>query len=74
MAGHTLFTDMPILASEAGKQHLSRDTTRDATHQEITALKRERADLKDLVAELSLDLHRLRKTSAPSVDDCAANA
>ncbi|HIN72848.1 MAG TPA: hypothetical protein EYM98_09770 [Dehalococcoidia bacterium] len=46
---------------EAGKQRLSRDTTRDATRQEITALKRERADLKHLVAELSLDLHRLKK-------------
>ena len=46
---------------EAGKQRLSRDTTRDATHQEITALKRKSADRKDLVAELSLDLHRLKK-------------
>ena len=46
---------------EAGKQRLSRDTTRDATRQEITALKRESADLKHLVAELSSDLHRLTK-------------
>ena len=38
-----------------------RDTTRDATRLEINALKRESADLKDLVAELSLDLHRLKK-------------
>jgi transposase len=53
---------------EAGKQRLSRDTARDATRQEITALRRESADLKDLVAELSLDLHRLKKTSAPSLD------
>jgi len=46
---------------EAGKQRLSRDATRDATRQEINALKRESADLKHLVAELSLDLHRLKK-------------
>ena len=46
---------------EAGKQRLSRDTTRDATRLEINALKRENADLKHLVAELSLDLHRLKK-------------
>ncbi|HIM16715.1 MAG TPA: hypothetical protein EYM27_04620 [Dehalococcoidia bacterium] len=46
---------------ETGKQRLSRDTTRDATRQETTALKRESADLTNLVAELSLDLHRLKK-------------
>jgi len=46
---------------EAGKQRTSRDTTRDATRQEINALKRESADLKDLVADLSLDLHGLKK-------------
>ena len=48
---------------EAGKQRLSRDTTRDATRQEINALKRESADLKHLVAELSLNLHRLQNLS-----------
>ena len=46
---------------ESGKQRLSRDTTRDATRLEINALKRESEDLKHLVAELSLDLHRLKK-------------
>ena len=40
---------------EAGKQRLSRDTTRDTTRLKINALKRESADLKDLVADLSLD-------------------
>ena len=59
---------------EAGKQRLSRDTTRDATRQEINALKRESEDLKHLVAELSLDLHRLKKTSAPSLDEGTTNA
>ena len=54
---------------EPGKQRLSRDTTRDATRLEINALKRENADFKHLVAEPSLDLHRLKKTSAPSLDE-----
>ena len=54
---------------EAGKQRLSRNTTRDTARQEVTALKRKSVDLKDLVAELSLDLHRLKKTSAPSLDE-----
>ena len=39
---------------ESGKQRLSRDTTRDATRQEINALKRESADLK-LVHEVVQD-------------------
>ena len=59
---------------EAGKQRLSRDTTRDDTRQEINALKRESSDLKHLVAELSLGLHRLKKTSAPSLDEGHINA
>ena len=59
---------------EAGKKRLSRDTTQDANRQEINALKRKSEDLKDLVAEVSLDLHRLKKTSSPSVDEGAANA
>ena len=46
---------------ETDKQRLSRDMTRDATRQEDNALKRESEDLKDLVAELSLDLRRLTK-------------
>ena len=54
---------------EAGKQRLSRNTTRDTARQEITALNRKSVDLKDLVAELSLDLHHLKKTSAPSLDE-----
>ena len=59
---------------EAGKQRLNRDTTRDVTRQEITALNRQSVDLKDLVAEVSLDLHRLKKTSTPCLDEGAANA
>ena len=59
---------------ETDKQRLSRDMTRDATRQEDNALKRESEDLKDLVAELSLDLHRLKKTSIPSLCEGVANA
>ena len=46
---------------ESGKERLSRDTTRDVTRQEINALKRDNADLKQMVTELSLELHRLKK-------------
>ena len=54
---------------EAGKERLSRDTTRDATRQEINELKRDNVDLKHMVAELSLDLHRLKKTAIPMLDE-----
>jgi len=50
---------------EAGKERLTRDTVRDATRQEMEQLKRENADLKQLVAELSLDVYRLKKTAIP---------
>jgi transposase len=41
---------------EAGKERLTRDTIRDATRQEIESLKRENHDLKELVADLSLEV------------------
>jgi transposase len=50
---------------EAGKERLTRDTVRDATRQEIDELKRENTELKQLVAELSLDVYRLKKTAIP---------
>ena len=46
---------------EAGKERLTRDTVRDATRQEIEQLKRENGELKQLVADLSLQVHRLKK-------------
>ena len=46
---------------EAGKERLTRDTVRDATRQEIEQLKRENSELKHLVADLSLQVHRLKK-------------
>ena len=50
---------------EAGKERLTRDTVRDATRQEIDNLKRENAELKQLVADLSLEVFRLKKTAIP---------
>jgi transposase len=52
---------------EAGKERLTRDTVRDATRQEIDELKRENTELKQLVAELSLEAYRLKKTAIPSL-------
>ena len=54
---------------EAGKERLTRDTVRDATRQEIEQLKRENGELKQLVADLSLQVHRLKKTAIPMLDD-----
>jgi len=50
---------------EAGKERLTRDSVRDATRQEIEQLRRENGELKQLVGELFLDLHRLKKTVLP---------
>ena len=50
---------------EAGKERLTRDTVRDATRQELEQIKRENTDLKHLVADLSLDVFRLKKTAIP---------
>ena len=54
---------------EAGKERLTRDSVRDATRQEINELKRESVDLKHLVADLSLDVYRLKKTAIPLMED-----
>ena len=53
---------------EAGKERLTRDTTRDTTRNEIQEMKRENARLKTLVAELSLQVHVLKKTAAPDLE------
>ena len=54
---------------EAGKERLARDSVRDATRQEIHALKRENGELKQLVADLSLEAYRLKKTAIPMMED-----
>jgi len=53
---------------EAGKDRLTRDMTRDATKGEVQELKRENARLKQVVAELSLQVHVLKKTAAPGLE------
>ena len=47
---------------EAGKKRLSGDTARQATSGEVTALRREARDMKELVAELSLENRLLKKS------------
>ena len=56
---------------EAGKERLARDTVRDATRQEIEHLKRKNHDLKQLVADLSLEVHRFKRTAIPAFDGAA---
>ena len=50
---------------EAWKERLARDTLRDASQQDVLQLKRENGELKQLVAELSLEGFRLKKTTIP---------
>ncbi|MDP6496095.1 MAG: hypothetical protein QGI09_11970 [Dehalococcoidia bacterium] len=59
---------------EAGKERLARDSVRDATRQEIHALKRENGELKQLVADLSLEAYRLKKTAMPMMEDGAGTS
>ena len=46
---------------EVGKERLSTDMVRDATQQEVQVLRRENVELKQLVAEWSLEGYRLKK-------------
>ena len=54
---------------EAGKERLTRETVRDATRQEIHQLRRENEELRQLVADLSLEVYRLKKTAIPIPTD-----
>ena len=56
---------------EAGKERLTRDSVRDATRDEVHLLKRENGELKHLVADLSLEAYRLKKTAIPMLQDDA---
>ena len=47
---------------EAGKKRLAGDTTRQATSSEVTSLKREACDLKEVVAEQTVELRLLKKS------------
>ena len=53
---------------EAGRERLTRDTVRDATKAEVQDIKRENGRLKQLVAELSLQVHVLKKTAVPGLE------
>ena len=53
---------------EQTRKGLTRDAVRDATRAEVQELKRENARLKTLVAELSLEVHVLRKTAIPALE------
>ena len=53
---------------EAGKERLTHDIARDATRSEVQELKRDNARLKTLVAELSLQVHVLKKTAPPDLE------
>jgi len=53
---------------EAGKERLTRDMVRDASRTEIQELKHENARLKQLVAELSLQMYVFKKTAVPGLE------
>ncbi len=53
---------------EAGKEKLARDMVRDATKLEVAELKRQNESLKQLVADLSLKVHILKKTEIPGLE------
>ena len=52
---------------EAGKTRLRADSVRDATQAEVEGLRRDNERLKQLVAELSLDVMVLKKTALPGL-------
>jgi len=54
--------------TKAGKDRLQRDTARDATRTEVDSLKRENTRLKQVVAELSLQVYVLKKTAVPDLE------
>jgi transposase len=51
---------------EAGKKRLAGDIKREATSTEVNGLKNENMELKELVAELSLEVRMLRKKTLGS--------
>ena len=53
---------------EAGKERLTRDVVRDATRAEIQELKRQNVRLKQVEAELSLQVYILKKTAVPGLE------
>jgi len=54
---------------EAGKKRLAGDTARAATTDEVKDLRREARDLKEVVAEQTLELRILKKSMLGNGDD-----
>ena len=54
---------------EAGKQRLAGDIVRQANTSDVTALRREARDLKEVVAEQTLELRLLKKNRLGDGDD-----
>ena len=59
---------------EAGKERLARDAVRDATQHEVKQLRRENAELKQLVGDLSPEVCRFKKTAIPIPYDDAGTS
>ena len=60
---------------EAGKERLTHETVRDATGQEIQQFRRDNDELKQLVADLSLEVYRIKQKAIPvPADDVGTNA
>ena len=57
-----------LLPHSSHLSRLARDTVRDATRDEVDNLKRENERLKQLVADLSLEVHVLKKTEVPGLE------
>jgi transposase len=56
-----IYYKLSIDFTEAGKQRLAGDTARTATTDEVKGLRREARDLKEVVAEQTLELRLLKK-------------
>ena len=54
---------------EAGKRRLQGNTKRQATSTEVTDLRRENSELKEMLAELALRVRRLKKNDVGTDDD-----
>jgi transposase len=54
---------------EAGKKRLSGDTARQATSDEVQHLRKDSRDLKEVVAELTLENRLLKKSVNATGDD-----
>ena len=54
---------------EAGKKRLAGDIVRQANTSEVTGLRREARDLKEVVAEQTLELRMLKKSMLGDGDD-----